>query len=82
MRLFSSDCAIFSKSCIVSAVMISVVSSAYVYTFESSTVCIILFMYSRKKVVDRVLPWGIPCVLDFACCVCSDWWRFWKYDLK
>lgn len=43
-------------------------------------------MYSRKKVVDRVLPCGIPCVIvrvfDCACWVCVVWVRFLKYVLK
>ena len=45
-----------------------------------------LLMYRRKKVVDKVLPCGILCVmicvLDCACCVCVDCGLFWKYDLK
>jgi hypothetical protein len=68
------------------AVMTRVVSSAYVYTFELGTVSMMLFMYRRKKVVDNVLPCGMPCVMicdfDCACCVCVDCSRFEKYDLK
>jgi hypothetical protein len=37
------------------------------------TVLMISLMYRRKKVVERVLPWGMPCVMvfvvDCACCV-------------
>ena len=47
---------------------------------------IMLFMYSRKNVVERVLPCGIPCVIvcvfDCACWVWSDCLRFWKYEVK
>jgi hypothetical protein len=67
-------------------VMISVVSSAYVYTVEAGTVLMMSLMYKRKNVVDSVLPCGIPCVMvrdrDFACCVCVVWVRLLKYDLK
>lgn len=86
MRLWSSVCAKVCSSCCVFAVMIKVVSSAYVYTFEFGTVRIMLFMYSRKKVVERVLPCGIPCVIvcvcDCAFWVCSDCLRFRKYEAK
>lgn len=64
----------------------SVVSSAYVYTVPLWIVFRMSLMYRRKNVVDRVLPWGIPCVivcvLDVACCVCVDCCRFVRYDLK
>jgi hypothetical protein len=37
-------------------------------------------------VVDSVLPCGIPCVMvcwsDCAFCVCVDWMRLRKYDVK
>ena len=89
MRLLSSVCASCCRCVVDSAVITSVVSSAYVYTFEFGTVCMILLMYSRKKVVDSVLPCGIPCVMvcvmvcvfDCACWVCVDCLRFVKYDL-
>ena len=36
--------------------------------------------------VERVLPWGMPCVMTFvvdcACCVWVDCCRFLKYDAK
>ena len=74
MRLVSSDCASSCSASMMFAVMISVVSSAYVYTFEIGTVLMISLMFQRKSVVDSVLPCGIPCVMvlnvDFACCVC------------
>lgn len=86
IRLWSSVCANVCSSVSVLAVMIKVVSSAYVYTFEFGTVLIMLFMYSKKKVVERVLPCGIPCVMvcvfDCACCVWSDCLRFLKYEVK
>ena len=82
----SSDCAKVCRSSIVLVFTIKVVSSANVYTFESGTVWRMLFMYSRNKVVDSVLPCGIPCVMvfvvDCACCVCVDCCLFSKYDLK
>ena len=56
MRLVSSDCAKRCSSSVLAAVMISVVSSAYVYTFDLGVVSL---MYRRKRVVDSVLP----CVL-------------------
>ena len=52
------DCARVCRSFCVAAVMTRVVSSAYVYTFEFGTVRMMLFMYSRKKVVDKVLYLG------------------------
>ena len=82
IRLVSSDCASVPSSSSVGVDIMSVVSSAYVYTFEFGTVRTMLFMYSRKKVVERVLPCGIPCVIvcvcDCACWVWSDCLRFWK----
>ena len=85
MRLLSSVCASCCRFVVESAVITSVVSSAYVYTFEFGTVCMMLLMYSRKKVVDSVLSCGIPCVMvcvfDCACWVCVDCLRFVKYDL-
>ena len=46
----------------------------------------ILFIYSRKNVVDSVLPCGMPCVifcvLDCAFVVCTVCRRFMKYVLK
>ena len=44
MRLLSSDCASVWRSASVSAEMISVVSSAYVYTLELGTVLMMSFM--------------------------------------
>ena len=44
MRLWSSDWASCCRACSVSAVMTSVVSSAYVYTFELGTVRMMLLM--------------------------------------
>ena len=86
IRFVSSDCASVCSSFLLSAVIIRVVSSAYVYTFDFGTVWRMLFMYRRKKVVDSVLPCGIPCVIvcvvDCACCVCVDCCLFLKYDLK
>jgi len=68
------------------AVIMAVVSSAYVYTFDFGIVCIMSLMYKRKNVVDSVLPCGMPCVIvcvvDCAFCVCVDWRLFLKYDLK
>ena len=73
MRSVRSDWAFACRFFTFSAVTISVVSSAYVYTFDW-TVLMILLMYSRKSVVDSVLPWGMPCVItcmsDCACVVC------------
>ena len=86
MRLFSSLCARRLRSSIVSAVITRVVSSAYGLTFEFGTVLMMLFIYNKKKVVDSVLPCGIPCVMmagsDCACVVCVVCFRFVKYDLK
>ena len=86
IRFVSSDCANFCRSSIFFVVTISVVSSAYVYTFDSGTVWRMLFIYKRKRVVDSVLPCGIPCVIvcvaERACCVCVDCCLFSKYDLK
>ena len=85
MRSVKSDWAFACRSFMFSTVTISVVSSAYVYTFDW-TVLMILLMYSRKSVVDSVLPWGMPCVItcmsDCACVVCVDWCLFLKYDSK
>ena len=44
IRLLISDCASSCKSCNVGAVMMSVVSSAYVYTFDFGTVLMMLLM--------------------------------------
>ena len=56
------------------------------YTLDSGTVLMMLLMYRRKKVVERVLPWGIPCVIvcvrDCACWVCVVCLRLWKYEVK
>lgn len=86
IRLVSSDCASVSSSSSVGVDIMSVVSSAYVYTVDLGTVFIMSLMYRRKKVVERVLPCGIPCVIvcvvDCACCVCVDCLRFLKYDAK
>lgn len=60
MSWFSSDCANVCSSWMEFVVMISVVSSAYVYTVDCGTVWMMLLMYSRKKVVDSVLPCGMP----------------------
>ena len=86
IRFVSSDCASVCSSFLLSAVIMRVVSSAYVYTFDFGTVWMMLFMYRRKKVVESVLPCGIPCVMvcvaDCACCVCVDCCLILKYDLK
>ena len=60
MRLVSSDCARRCSSSVLAAVMISVVSSAYVYTFDLGVVLMMSLMYRRKRVVDSVLPCGTP----------------------
>ncbi len=44
--------------------MISVVSSAYVYTVDLFSVLMRSLVYRRKKVVKSVLPCGMPCVDD------------------
>ncbi len=86
MRWLSSVCASCCSSCSVSAVMISVVSSAYVYTVDFVMVLMMLFMYRRKNVAESVLPCGVPsvivCVSDCACWVCVDCRLFWKYVLN
>ena len=56
MRLFSSVCASSCRSFSFSAVIMSVVSSAYVYTVDFGTVLMMLLMYRRNK----VLPCGMP----------------------
>ena len=53
----------FSSSSKVGAVIVSVLSSAYVYISECFVVFQISFMYRMKNVVDSVLPCGIPCVI-------------------
>ena len=84
MRLFSSVCARFCNAWSVLAATMSVVSSANVYTCESGTVLMMSLMYRRKKVVESVLPCGMPwvmvCVVDVACCVCVVCCRFSKYE--
>ena len=40
-----------------------VVSSAYVYMVPWVEVVDILLVYSRNRVVESVLPCGIPCVI-------------------
>ena len=86
MRLFNSVCASGWRSSGFSTVMMRVVSSAYVYTFEFGTFLIMLLMYSRKSVVESELPCGMPCVtvcvVDVACCVWVDCCLFSKYDWK
>ena len=82
MRLLRSVCASAWSAGIFSDVTMSVVSSAYVYTLELGTVWMMSLMYRRKKVVESVLPCGIPSVItrssDWACCVCVVWMRFRK----
>ena len=60
MRLVSSDCDRRCSSSVLAAVMISVVSSAYVYTFDLGVGLMMSLMYRRKRVVDSVLPCGTP----------------------
>ena len=76
-RFASSELARVSRACAVLAEIMRVVSSAYVYTVEEGTVWMMSLMYNRKKVVERVLPWGIPwvmvCGCDSACCVWVVW---------
>ena len=76
MRLLSSDCASCCSDCRSLAAITSVVSSANVYTLEFGTDLMMSLMYSKKKVVDNVLPCGMPWVMvrvsDCACCVCVD----------
>ena len=72
--LLWSLCARDCRSAIFFAVITKVVSSAYVHTFEFALL-IISLIQSWKKVMESVLPCGIPCVMV----VCVDCW---KYDLK
>ena len=55
----------------VGAVMMRLVSSAYVYTDDWGAAWVMSFMYSRKSVVERVLPWGMPWVM--VCLVEVAW---------
>ena len=84
VRLLSSVCASFCSAGMFAAEIMSVVSSANVYTSEFGTVLMMSLMYRRKNVVDSVLPCGMPSVmillLDIACCVCVVCCLFWKYD--
>ena len=79
-------CACVCSVVVFGADIIIVVSSAYVYIFSICVVVIISFIYSRNRVVDRGLPWGIPCVIvcgfEVACCVCVYCVLFLKYDVK
>lgn len=63
MRPFNDDCAMWSRSDADLAVMMSVVSSAYVYRLEWVVLVIISLIYRRKRVGERVLPCGMPCVI-------------------
>ena len=61
-----SACAFVCSKSSVGAVIVSVVSSAYVYMFECFDVSHMSLIYRLNSVVESVLPCGIPSVMSFG----------------